>query len=91
MAQGDAVMLVFSLLVVSMHVTGQQLGQLTGIAAILRFPLPELENERDNDSDQVGCCYHACNGSCILYMPDIQRMSLSWTGSMKRASSYSEQ
>lgn len=28
----------------SMHVSGEQLGQLTGIAAILRFPLPELED-----------------------------------------------
>lgn len=37
----------------SMHVTGQQLGQLTGIAAVLRFPLPELEEEdEDDDSDE---------------------------------------
>ncbi|KAH9734514.1 protein PELOTA 1 [Citrus sinensis] len=28
----------------SMHVSGEQLGQLTGIAAILRFPLPDLED-----------------------------------------------
>ncbi|KAK4371352.1 hypothetical protein RND71_010827 [Anisodus tanguticus] len=28
----------------SMHVSGEQLAQLTGIAAILRFPLPELED-----------------------------------------------
>ncbi|KAM3338773.1 protein PELOTA 1 isoform X1 [Capsicum galapagoense] len=28
----------------SMHVSGEQLTQLTGIAAILRFPLPELED-----------------------------------------------
>lgn len=28
----------------SMHVSGDQLAQLTGIAAILRFPLPELED-----------------------------------------------
>ncbi|XP_047319502.1 protein PELOTA 1 [Impatiens glandulifera] len=32
--------LVFS----SMHVSGEQLAQLTGIAAILRFPLPDLED-----------------------------------------------
>lgn len=32
--------LVFS----SMHVSGEQLNQLSGIAAILRFPLPELED-----------------------------------------------
>ncbi|KAJ6736056.1 PELOTA [Salix viminalis] len=28
----------------SMHVSGEQLAQLTGVAAILRFPLPELED-----------------------------------------------
>ncbi|XP_074312317.1 protein PELOTA 1-like [Silene latifolia] len=28
----------------SMHVSGEQLAQLTGIAAVLRFPLPELED-----------------------------------------------
>ncbi|KAK9692174.1 hypothetical protein RND81_09G245900 [Saponaria officinalis] len=28
----------------SMHVSGEQLGQLTGIAAVLRFPLPDLED-----------------------------------------------
>lgn len=37
-----------------MHVTGEQLGQLTGIAAVLRFPLPEIE-EDDESSDEVGC------------------------------------
>jgi len=36
----------------SMHVSGEQLGQLTGIAAILRFPMPDLEDEEDqSDSD----------------------------------------
>mmetsp|Transcript_71087 Transcript_71087/g.224785 ORF Transcript_71087/g.224785 Transcript_71087/m.224785 type:complete len:379 (+) Transcript_71087:403-1539(+) len=29
----------------AMHVSGEQLGQLTGVAAILRFPLPDLEDE----------------------------------------------
>lgn len=28
-----------------MHASGEQLNQLTGIAAILRFPLPELEEQ----------------------------------------------
>ncbi|XP_056851552.1 protein PELOTA 2-like [Raphanus sativus] len=28
----------------SMHVSGEQLAQLTGIAALLRFPLPDLED-----------------------------------------------
>ncbi|KAJ1519834.1 hypothetical protein ONE63_004080 [Megalurothrips usitatus] len=35
----------------SLHVTGEQLAQLTGIAAILRFPMPELEDE-DSDADE---------------------------------------
>ncbi|CAH0701676.1 unnamed protein product [Spodoptera exigua] len=38
----------------SMHVSGEQLDQLTGIAAVLRFPMPELEDsdaEGDSDSD----------------------------------------
>lgn len=38
----------------SLHVSGEQLDQLTGIAAILRFPMPELEEETmesDSDSD----------------------------------------
>lgn len=34
----------------SMHVSGEQLDQLTGIAAILRFPMPELE-ESDEEED----------------------------------------
>lgn len=46
-----------------MHVTGQQLGQLTGIAAVLRFPLPELEEEdEDDDSDEVRMsCFFSCD------------------------------
>ncbi|XP_050344770.1 protein pelota isoform X1 [Nymphalis io] len=35
----------------SMHVSGEQLDQLTGIAAILRFPMPELEESDEEDSD----------------------------------------
>lgn len=36
----------------SMHVSGEQLDQLTGIAAILRFPMPELEeSDAEDDSD----------------------------------------
>lgn len=39
----------------SMHVTGEQLGHLTGIAAVLRFPLPEIEDDDDSDEDsEVG-------------------------------------
>ncbi|TMW54481.1 hypothetical protein DOY81_000473 [Sarcophaga bullata] len=33
----------------SMHISGEQLAQLTGIAAILRFPMPELEEDSDDD------------------------------------------
>ncbi|XP_059615879.1 protein pelota [Phlebotomus argentipes] len=33
----------------SMHVSGEQLAQLTGIAAILRFAMPELEDDSDED------------------------------------------
>lgn len=29
-----------------------ELSQLTGIAAILRFPMPELEDEEDDDSEE---------------------------------------
>lgn len=36
----------------SLHISGQQLDQLTGLAAVLRFPMPELEDEDvDSDSD----------------------------------------
>ncbi|CAG9783886.1 unnamed protein product [Diatraea saccharalis] len=36
----------------SMHVSGEQLDQLTGIAAVLRFPMPELEDsDAESDSD----------------------------------------
>lgn len=38
-AGGEAI--VFS----GMHVSGEQLNQLTGLAAILRFPLPDLEDQ----------------------------------------------
>ncbi|KAL7062249.1 hypothetical protein AAHC03_0392 [Spirometra sp. Aus1] len=35
----------------SLHVSGEQLNQLSGIAAILRFPIPEPESD-DEDSDE---------------------------------------
>lgn len=37
----------------SLHISGEQLEQLTGIAAILRFPMPELEDEDDEDRKSV--------------------------------------
>ncbi|GLV32319.1 pelota [Carabus blaptoides fortunei] len=35
----------------SMHVSGEQLDQLTGIAAILRFPMPELDEDDSETED----------------------------------------
>lgn len=35
----------------SMHISGEQLSNLTGVAAILRFPMPELEDDDDDDDD----------------------------------------
>ena len=35
----------------SLHVSGEQLLQLTGVAAILRFPMPDLEDEILSESD----------------------------------------
>ncbi|XP_003748615.1 protein pelota [Galendromus occidentalis] len=36
----------------SLHISGKQLEQLTGLAAVLRFPMPELEDQEvDSDSD----------------------------------------
>lgn len=34
----------------SLHVSGEKLGQISGIAAILRFPMPEID-EADDGSD----------------------------------------
>jgi len=40
----------------SLHVSGEQLGMLSGVAAILRFPMPDLEAEEfdDESSDSDG-------------------------------------
>ncbi|KAL2919273.1 Translation factor pelota [Polyrhizophydium stewartii] len=46
-ATGSTV-LVFS----SLHTSGEQLAQLTGIAAILHFPLPDLEEEAEAEEEQ---------------------------------------
>lgn len=35
----------------SLHVSGEQLGQLSGVAAILRFPIPDPADEEDDSSD----------------------------------------
>ena len=39
---------------VGMHVSGEQLQQLTGIAAILRFPLPDLEDAELDEGEIIG-------------------------------------
>ncbi|PKC75690.1 hypothetical protein RhiirA1_407480 [Rhizophagus irregularis] len=36
----------------SLHVSGEQLNQLTGVAAILNFPLPEIEEEEEEENEQ---------------------------------------
>ncbi|XP_010006922.1 PREDICTED: protein pelota homolog [Chaetura pelagica] len=36
----------------SLHVSGEQLGQLTGVAAILRFPVAELSDQEDESSSE---------------------------------------
>ncbi|XP_067030440.1 protein pelota homolog isoform X1 [Acropora muricata] len=36
----------------SLHVSGEQLGQLSGVAAILRFPMPEIDSEETDDSTE---------------------------------------
>ena len=42
----------------SSHVTGEQLGKLTGVAAILRFPLPEIEDMAEVEvSDSIVASY----------------------------------
>jgi len=33
----------------SLHVSGEQLGQLTGVAATLRFPMPDLDEEEEEE------------------------------------------
>ncbi len=35
----------------SLHVSGEQLDQLTGLCAILRFPMQELEDDGEDDED----------------------------------------
>jgi len=34
----------------SLHISGEQLDQLTGLAAVLRFPMPELDEDSGDDS-----------------------------------------
>ncbi|CAN6597749.1 protein Dom34p [Trichomonascus vanleenenianus] len=41
-----------ALILSSMHETGEQLNQITGIACILKYPMPELDDIEDDDSDE---------------------------------------
>ncbi|XP_064461379.1 protein pelota-like [Ornithodoros turicata] len=36
----------------SLHISGEQLAQLTGVAAMLRYPMPELEDEELSSDDE---------------------------------------
>ncbi|KAI8916947.1 hypothetical protein DFJ77DRAFT_429701 [Powellomyces hirtus] len=47
-AGGGSTVLVFS----SLHTSGEQLSQLTGVAAILNFPLPEIEEVAEEEERQ---------------------------------------
>ena len=38
----------------AMHASGEQLNQLTGVAAVLRFPLPDLEDQELAEPDDDG-------------------------------------
>lgn len=35
----------------SLHISGEQLDQLSGVCALLRFPMAEIEDTDDSDSD----------------------------------------
>jgi protein pelota len=37
----------------SMHVSGQQLHQVSGVAAILRYPMPDLDDDDDDDDENA--------------------------------------
>jgi protein pelota len=37
----------------SMHVSGEQLGQLTGIAAILRYPLEGIDDTFEDEEENL--------------------------------------
>lgn len=52
----------------SLHVSGEQLLQLSGIAALLRFPMPEPEEGWSSDEDEnLGAVggVETSNGNCI--------------------------
>ena len=46
--KSGAEVLIFS----SIHESGKQLDQLSGVAAILNFPLPEIESEEEDEAER---------------------------------------
>ncbi|GBC05123.1 hypothetical protein RclHR1_06050001 [Rhizophagus clarus] len=46
---GGGKVMIFS----SLHVSGEQLNQLTGVAAILNFPLPDIEEEEEENEQET--------------------------------------
>ena len=46
--QRGGTVLIFS----SLHVSGEQLGQLTGVAAILTYALPDIEDDALDEEDE---------------------------------------
>jgi protein pelota len=57
----------------SMHTSGQQLDNFTGCAAILRFPLPDLDYDDDDDDDDDGGEYveeEGCPGQISTEIED---------------------
>ncbi|TPX47936.1 hypothetical protein SeMB42_g03035 [Synchytrium endobioticum] len=56
-AQGGTIQ-VFS----TLHVSGEQLNQLSGVAAILQFPLPDIEDEEGDEQKEHDSFYGDANG-----------------------------
>jgi protein pelota len=54
----------------SSHVSGEQLGQMTGVAAILRFPLPELD-ELDDLEESVAAT-GSSNPMLVVHMTSFR-------------------
>ncbi len=48
----------------SLHVSGQQLAQLSGVAAILRFPMPEADMDEARGEEQAGAAAGGSSKKC---------------------------
>ncbi|RQM19566.1 hypothetical protein B5M09_011418 [Aphanomyces astaci] len=58
----------------SLHVSGEKLGQLSGVAAILRMPLPDLDDEgdaSDEDNDDAAALV-ATTDSSVVELDDLE-------------------